>query len=537
MRIVEQLGYTNFVHIATGGEGDVYTCEKQGAKYIVKTIDALDDEQTELLKRVNSLRNEYFPHIVDIIANGDKTIIIRDYIEGTTLSDEIKKNGSFSYKRAKEVVFDICTAFRVLHSMKPHPIIYRDLKPDNLIITPDGKVKIIDFGIARYHKQESVRDTVLAGTKGYTAPEVMAGMQSDVRSDIYSIGLVFYEILSGKSLQEPPYQIRPIAENNEYIPSYVDEIIAKATDINQTNRYASIDEFVYELENIKEIKAKQKKKKRRRRVFIVLAIVILLSAVFALWILPLLQQPDPETVLDLQFDNPEDAGWLELHGENAEDIIPQEYVKDGVFQLQQEAILKYTLEAGQLFHMRVKPSKISREGTMYFVDVAGVDSFEPQSGSHLGFRFYVGNNQPYTLEPSFPYGYANVILNDSALLARGGEPADIIIWFDDEDNSIRYIISDPEGGEDITYTGVTLDDEYVSERWFVTAAVDTGVWNGLYTGKDLQADIEFIRVSTGPVSVYLEENIPAYEVRKERVDAFLAQTMPLISELDYVTYD
>jgi serine/threonine-protein kinase len=149
--------------------------------------------------------------------------------------------------------------------MKPHPIIFRDLKPDNIIITPDGHLKLIDFGIARYYKEEATRDTMLAGTKGYTAPEVMAGMQSDERSDVYSIGLVFYELLSGKSLQYPPYQIRPVAENNEFLPDYLDEIIAKATNINQTERYASIDEFIYELENIKDIKVRQKKEKRKRR--------------------------------------------------------------------------------------------------------------------------------------------------------------------------------------------------------------------------------------------------------------------------------
>jgi len=235
MKELEQRGYFHITHLATGGEGNVYTCEKDGEKYIAKFISMLDPEQLDILKSINALRSEYFPKIIEILNIEGKTVIIREYIEGTTLADEIKKNNSYSFFRAKEIIFEICNALRALHTMKPHPVIYRDLKPENIIITRDGKVKLIDFGIARYYKQESVRDTVLAGTKGYTAPEVMAGMQSDERSDIYSVGLLLYELLSGRSLQDPPYQIRPVAENNEYLPDYIDEIIAKATDINQTN--------------------------------------------------------------------------------------------------------------------------------------------------------------------------------------------------------------------------------------------------------------------------------------------------------------
>ena len=127
MKELEQNGYSHITHLAAGGEGNVYICEKGGGKFIAKVTSMLDPEQLNILKSINTLRSEHFPRIIDFIADDEKTIIIREYIEGTTLSEEIKKNGSFSYKRAKEVVFDVCTALRVLHAMKPHPIIYRDL--------------------------------------------------------------------------------------------------------------------------------------------------------------------------------------------------------------------------------------------------------------------------------------------------------------------------------------------------------------------------------------------------------------------------
>ena len=377
---------------------------------------------------------------------------------------------------------------------------------------------------------------MLAGTKGYTAPEVMAGMQSDVRSDIYSNWSCVLRTFVGKSLQDPPYQIRPVAENNEFIPDYVDEIIAKATDINQTNRYGSIDEFVYELENIKEIKAKQKKKKRRRRLFVALAIVVAL-VVAAVLVLTSLQQYELETILDLQFDNAEDADWLEIHGSDAENTVPQDCVAYGVFLLEQEAMLKYTLEPGQMVHIRAKASGVMRDGSVYFIDLNPIGAPALPRERPLWLRFNVGSNEPYRLEAQRPSGYAPLTPTNSAMLARADEMVDVLIWLDDQNQSVRYIISDPNSGTDIACIGIALDDELVSEGWNVSLQVNTIGGNDAFSGSDLQTDIEFIRVSSGPIKSYLAENIPAYLACKARVDAFLAQPMPLISDLDYMPYD
>ena len=166
MKELEQRGYIHIAHLAVGGEGDVYTCEKDGVKYLAKVVATPGPEQIDILKSINALRNAYFPKIVEIINNENHTIIIREYVEGTTLAEEIKKNGCFSYSRARKIILDVCNALRLLHVMKPHPVIYRDLKPENIIIMPDGNIKLIDFGIARYYKQESVHDTVSGGDKG-----------------------------------------------------------------------------------------------------------------------------------------------------------------------------------------------------------------------------------------------------------------------------------------------------------------------------------------------------------------------------------
>ena len=236
MKIFEEMGYTYQKHLSTGGEGEVHLVKLANKDYIAKIVPKLDESSLGVLQDIKQMHVPNIPNMYDTFNYEDKTIIIRDYIAGNTLYDEIKKNEYLSFKRAKTIILKICETLKAFHNKKPDPIIYRDLKPENIIITPSGDVYLIDFGIARYHKQDKIRDTVLAGTKGYTAPEVMGGMQSDVRSDVYSAGMLFYEMLTGKNILNPPYQIRPVKESNEYLPDWIDRLIEKATDINQVKQ-------------------------------------------------------------------------------------------------------------------------------------------------------------------------------------------------------------------------------------------------------------------------------------------------------------
>lgn len=243
-------GYTVRQKIAAGGEGRIYLCEKDGEVYVLKVIMRIGIAQQDTIERIGGLGSPYFPHIHTIIHDDNNTYIIREYIEGNTLKEELDRNGSLSFPRAREIFFALCEAVRILHHAKPEPIIYRDMKPDNIIITPDGEVRIIDFGIARIHKANADRDTCLAGTYGYTAPEVMGGFQSDERSDVYSLGVILYEMLSGRRIEESPYQIRPLVENAPYLPTGLDKIIAKATDQKQICRYAGVDDLMRAVEEV-----------------------------------------------------------------------------------------------------------------------------------------------------------------------------------------------------------------------------------------------------------------------------------------------
>ncbi len=505
---IEQRGYTKIAHLKTGGQGDVYTCEKQGTAYLVKVVDLLEEEQLDVLKGINALGNDFFPRIIEIINSGKKTIIIREFIKGTTLHDEIEKNEVFSYRRAKEIIFDICSAIRALHALKPRPIIYRDLKPENVIITPEGKIKLIDFGIARYYKTESTRDTVLAGTKGYTAPEVMAGMQSDERSDVYSIGLVFYELLSGKSLQDPPFQIRPIAENNEYIPDYTDEIIAKATDINQTNRYATIDEFVYDLENIKLIKEKHKSKKKRKTVIAVLLAIIFLAVAAAL-LFPLFFGEKVETLLALEFEDENDINYLSMDSKERIEI------SGGTLNVKDWCGLKYRPKNGMLVHFKVKTSDPG--GSL------GLSQYRLNPSLQFECIYYdEQKNTDITTWEKQMQGFP--IVNSQQWL-------DIILYTNEQNSAVYAVICDNESRK-IAYIAYQIPEFFNEESTYIekdkTFYVEMMTF---FESEDNFLTIDYINISQGSLKQYLKENMAAYAQHRSITDEFLSQDVADLPEM------
>ena len=103
------------------------------------------------------------------------------------------------------------------------------MKPDNIMLTPEGKIKLIDFGIAREYKTENTTDTTNLGTKSYAAPEQLSGKQTDARTDIYSLGVTLYHLVTGKSLNEPPFEMRPIRDWDSTLPEGLEHIILKCT--------------------------------------------------------------------------------------------------------------------------------------------------------------------------------------------------------------------------------------------------------------------------------------------------------------------
>lgn len=250
--------------LGSGGMGTVYLAQniKLGTLWAIKEVNKKLGDRVNLLAEPNILKklsHPSLPRIFDIIEDESHIYIIMDYIEGIPLDKELEKRESFPEKQVVEWAKQICEALKYLHSMKPNPIIYRDMKPSNLIITGSGEIKIIDFGIAREFKKESTADTIYIGTRGYAAPEQYGTSQTDARTDIYSLGVTLYHMLTGISPNEPPYEIKPVREINPKLSRGIEYIISKCTKQDPAKRYQSVESLLKDLKNIKKFDAEYRR--------------------------------------------------------------------------------------------------------------------------------------------------------------------------------------------------------------------------------------------------------------------------------------
>lgn len=213
---------------------------------------------------MKKLDHPCLPRIVDIIDREDVIYVIMDYIEGESLNKVLEKNGAQPQELVIQWAEDLCGVLDYLHTQNP-PIIYRDMKPANIMLQPNGNIKLIDFGIAREYKEQKVEDTDILGTRGYAAPEQFGGKgQTDRRTDIYCLGVTLYHLVTGKSPTEPPYEIYPIRYWNPELSSGLEAIILKCTQINPDERYDSCAELLYALSHYEDMDEDHIKKQRNK---------------------------------------------------------------------------------------------------------------------------------------------------------------------------------------------------------------------------------------------------------------------------------
>lgn len=229
--------------------------------------------ETDMLKK---LSHPYMPSIIDVINTEDSFLIVMDYIEGTSLQNTLKKYGA----QPKELVVQwgkqLCDVLGYLHSREP-AIIYRDMKPSNVMLKPNGDITLIDFGTAREFKNRAmVEDTTCLGTRGYAAPEQFGGRgQTDARTDIYCLGATLYHLITGHSPAEPPYEIKPLGYwNPNFAGSGLEMIINKCCQQDPNARYQNCAELLYDLEHESEWDyAEQMKRKRKWNSFVASVVV------------------------------------------------------------------------------------------------------------------------------------------------------------------------------------------------------------------------------------------------------------------------
>lgn len=252
--------------LGKGGMGCVYLARhlRLGTLWALKEIYKSAGGQIDLLAEANMLKrlsHPALPRIIDIYEDADCIYIVEDYIEGVSLDKRLQEEGKFPESQIRLWAEELCGVLRYLHEQQPNPIIYRDMKPSNVMVTPDNKVKLIDFGIAREFKQEGASDTTSLGTMGYAAPEQYGTAQSDARTDIYSLGVTLYHAVTGKSPKDPPYELLPIRQWDAGLSEGLEYIIQKCTRGNPAERYQSIAELQNDFKNIERFSAAS----RRRR--------------------------------------------------------------------------------------------------------------------------------------------------------------------------------------------------------------------------------------------------------------------------------
>lgn len=194
-------------------------------------VKRLQGASPEIYRGIAKLSNAHIPQIYCVEEQGDELCVAEEYIDGRTF-DVYLAEETLTAVQKLELCVQLCEALEALHGCKP-PVIHRDIKPSNILITGDGVLKIIDFDASRQYKTEkNTSDTRLLGTIEYAAPEQFGYAQTDVRSDVYSVGVVFSEISIAKDL--------PFAKDWK-------RLVDKCTSFDPANRYKSVVELKKEL--------------------------------------------------------------------------------------------------------------------------------------------------------------------------------------------------------------------------------------------------------------------------------------------------
>jgi serine/threonine protein kinase len=205
-----------------------------------KLREAFTQFQTEA-RILIQLSHPNLPKVHDYFSLPGAYYIVMEYIEGLTLEKLLasRKGKPVEERLALSWALQICRTMHFLSVQRPRPVVFRDLKPSNIMISRDNRVKLIDFGIARFFKEEKLEDTFVYGTPGYAAPEQYGSGQTDVRSDIFSLGATLHHTLTGRSPSLSPLDFPDPRELNPKLSRETSAIIRKALSPRMEDRFQS----------------------------------------------------------------------------------------------------------------------------------------------------------------------------------------------------------------------------------------------------------------------------------------------------------
>lgn len=210
-------------------------------------------EATEAFKReahlLAGLQHPNIPGIYDYFGESGHWYLVMDFIEGETLEEHLStsRGGYLPVEKVLDVGMQLCTVLGYLHTCQP-PIIFRDLKPANILLTPPGQIYLIDFGIARHFKPGQSRDTIAFGSPGYAPPEQYGKTQTTPRADIYALGATLHQLLTGDDPSQTPFHFAPLQPRIQTTPVGLDTLIMRMLEIDEHRRPVSMHAIKLELQ-------------------------------------------------------------------------------------------------------------------------------------------------------------------------------------------------------------------------------------------------------------------------------------------------
>jgi len=239
--------------------------KKLNRQWAIKKVRKSSSQTTSMLMAeasiMKNLDHPMLPRIVGIEEDPKFFYIIMDFVQGENLKTVVTSSGPQAQDTVVSWGVKLCDVLTYLHGKG---IVYRDMKPANIMLSPDGNIKLIDFGIAREYKENASEDTTALGTEGYAAPEQYEGKgQTDARTDVYGMGITLFQLLTGVNPSSYQENIFSIRLQNPNLSSGLDKIILKCTNKDPKKRYQSTEELKKALLNYRKLDDKFLKKQKK----------------------------------------------------------------------------------------------------------------------------------------------------------------------------------------------------------------------------------------------------------------------------------
>lgn len=283
MRTIIRNKYEIVKLIGNGATGEVLLAKDLHLERLVaiKKMAKIEESRKEM-QVLRGLKHMGLPAIYDYFEDDQKGCLVMEFIEGITMKQYLEKKGKPELDIAIDWMRQLAELLEYLHGQHP-AILYRDLKPSNIMITPEGIMKLIDLGGVLQYGDAGQKEQVCVGTPAYSAPEQWKGIHIEKTCDIFSFGAIFHELLTGVSPQRPPYERKPLRQYDKSIPEGLEKLIQKCTRENPKERYSSMSEVKKALDDYQSVGEKRRVVFWLKKMLVaIMAGIALLSAIVPL---------------------------------------------------------------------------------------------------------------------------------------------------------------------------------------------------------------------------------------------------------------